>query len=427
MNQTLRRLLALAVALGAFAGLAAAFAQSQVTVRYLVPQWASSRDTRIERQIAFQSVIDSFHLKYPQYRLEQVIGPGSQVSISQALADRDVDAVWINHAWYAEWQAAGLFADLTDYLSAGAEAAFFDWTIDALRSVDGRLGGLWHNTDTPLLFYDTTVIPEPPTTWSELSATAERVFVDTGKYGISFPIRNFTQYTMGMFAALGGEVFDDEGAPVIFEGENRAHMERIFDFFRDLYLTGLAPAASAAANHDQQMPPVYAGDVAAVVSNNNAMPRYLRPNLPPDEVANWAAVPVPYPDEAGAGRYVAGGWVIALVANPDDPAKEAAAAAWVEHMTDVAALRDTNKAGGWVPTRPSVIAADPFYADDPFMVTTVAALNAGGYVVPFNPLYTVVTTAINEAIAQVVTGQQTTAQALDAAAENVRREFEASR
>jgi len=426
MNTTLRRLLTLAVAIGALAG-PAALAQSQVTVRYLVPQWASSQDSRVERQIAFQSVIDSFHLTYPQYRLEQIVGPGSQVSIAQALADGTIDAAWINHAWYAEWQAAGLFADLTPYLREGTEDAFFDWTIDALRSVDGRLGALWHNTDTPLLFYDTTVIPEAPTTWSELRATAERVFVETGKYGISFPMRNFTQFTMGMFHAVGGEVFDAEGRPVAFEGDNRAHLARIFDFYRDLYLTGLAPAASAGANHNEHMPPVYAGDVVAAVSNNNAMTRYLRPNLPPDEVENWSAAPLPHPDEADAGRYVAGGWAVALVAQPDDPEREAAAAAWIQHMTDVAALRDTNKAGGWVPTRPGVIEADPFYANDPFMVTTVTALNEGGYVVPFDPLYPVVTTAINEAIAQVVSGQLTTAEALDVAAETVQREYEATR
>jgi multiple sugar transport system substrate-binding protein len=418
----------LAIALAAVALLlGGAFAQGQVTVRYLVPQWASSQDSRIERQIAFQSVIDSFHLTYPEYRLEQIVGPGNQVSIAQALADGSVDAVWVNHAWYAEWQAAGLFGDLTPYLSEGTEAAFFDWTIAALRSVDGRLGGLWHDTDTPLFFYDTTVIPEAPATWSELRATAERVFAETGKFGVSFPMRNFTQFTMGMYHAVGGEVFDADGRPVAFEGENRAHLERIFDFYRDLYLTGLVPAASAGANHDQHMPPVYAGDVVAAVSNNNAMTRYLRPNLPPDEVANWAAAPLPRPDEADAGRYVAGGWVVALVANADDPAREAAAAAWIEHMTDVAAQRDTNKAGGWVPTRPGVIEADPFYANDPFMVTTVNALTEGGYVVPFDPLYPVVTTAINEAIAQVVSGQQTTAEALDVAAETVRREYEATR
>ena len=418
-------LAALLLAPLAWSGVALAQGGEQITVRYLVPQWASSRDTRIERQIAFQSVIDSFHLRYPEYRLEQVIGPGSQVSISQALAEGDVDAIWINHAWYAEWQAAGFFADLTDYLSEGAEAEFFDWTIEALRSVDGRLGGLWHNTDTPLYFFDTTYIPEAPTTWSELRELAERVFVEHGKYGISYPMRNFTQFTMGMFAALGGEVFDGAGRPVLFEGANREALEQIFDHYATVYGLGLAPAASAAANHDQQMPPVYAGDVVAMVSNNNAMIRYLQPNLPPDEVANWSAAPIPYPDGADGGRYVAGGWVIALVANPADPAREAAAAAWVEHMTDVAALRDTNKAGGWVPTRPSVIDADPFYADDFFMVTTVEALNAGGWVVPFDPLYPAVVTALNEAIADVVTGQASVAQALDAAETAVMREFEA--
>jgi multiple sugar transport system substrate-binding protein len=418
-------LAALMLAPLAWHGVALAQGGEQVTVRYLVPQWASSRDTRIERQIAFQSVIDSFHLRYPNYRLEQVIGPGSQVSISQALADGDVDVVWINHAWYADWQAAGFFADLTGYLSDGAEASFFDWTIDALRSVDGRLGGLWHNTDTPLYFFDTTYIPEAPTTWSELREVAERVFVEHGKYGVSFPIRNFTQSNMGMFAALGGEVFDADGRPVLFEGANRAALEQIFDHYATIYGLGLAPASSAAANHDQQMPPVYAGDVVAMVSNNNAMIRYLRPNLPPDEVANWSAAPLPYPDGAEGGRYVAGGWVVALVAKPDDPAREAAAAAWLEHMTDVNAQRDTNKAGGWVPTRPGVIEADPFYADDFFMVTTVAALNAGGWVVPFDPLYPAVATALNEAIADVVTGQASVAQALDAAETAVMREFEA--
>jgi multiple sugar transport system substrate-binding protein len=426
MPKTVRHLLALALLIGAFAGLASAFAQAgPITVRYLVPQWASSRDTRIERQIAFQSAIDAFHLRYPDYRLEEIVGPGNQVSISQALAEGGADAVWINHAWYADWQAAGYFADLTPYLPEGTEAAFFGWTIDVLRSVDGRLGALWHNTDTPLYFFDTTVIAEPPTTWSEVRSVAEQVFIDTGKYGISYPIRNWTQYNMGMFAALGGEVFDDSGMPVLFDGDNRALLESMFEHYRLVYEMNLAPAASAAANHEQQMPPIYAGDVAAFVGNNNAVLRQLGPNLPPGEAANWRAVPLPYPDDAAAGRFVAGGWAIALVANDADPAREAAAAAWVEHVTGFAAQRDANKAGGWVPTRPAVIEQDAYYADDPIMGTTLAALTAGGYVVPFDPLFPVVVTALNQAIADVVSGQATVAAALDAARTEVMREYEA--
>jgi len=428
MQRTLRSRLALALLLGALAWSTTASAQAEpIVVRYLVPQWASTSDVRVERQIAFQSAIDSFHLRFPQYRLEQIVGPGNQVSISQALAEGGADAIWINHAWYADWQAAGFFADLTPYLSEGAEAAFFDWTIDVLRSVDGRLGALWHNTDTPLYFYDTTVIPEAPRTWSEVRATAERVFVETGKYGISYPIRNWTQYNMGMFESLGGAVFDAEGTPVLFDGANRAILESLFGHYADLYAVGLAPAASAAANHEQQMPPIYAGDVAAFVGNSNAVLRQLRPNLPANEVANWASAPLPRPDGAEAGRYVAGGWAIALVANSADPAKEAAAAAWVEHVTGFAPQRDANKAGGWVPTRRDVIEQDAYYAQDPVMLVTLEALESGGYVVPFDPLFPVVVTSLNQAIAEVVTGQRSIGDALDAARTDVMREFDARR
>lgn len=428
MMKTLRHLCALALLIGAFGGLATTVAQADpITVRYIVPQWASSSDTRVERQIAFQSAIDTFHLRYPNYRLEEIVGPGSQVSISQALAEGGADAIWINHFWYADWQAAGFFADLTPYLPEGTEAAFYDWTIEALRSVDGRLGALWHNTDTPLYYYDTTVIPEPPTTWAEVRSIAEQVFIDTGKYGISYPIRNWTQYNMGMFDALGGEVFDADGVPVLFDGGNRVLLESMFDHYRLVYEMNLAPAASASANHEQQMPPIYAGDVAAFVGNSNAILRQLGPNLPPGEVANWRAVPLPHPDGAEAGRYVAGGWVIALVANPADPEREAAAAAWVEHVTGFAALRDANKAGGWVPTRPAVIEQDAYYANDPIMGTTLDALAAGGYVYPFDPLFPVVVTALNQAIAEVVSGQATVADALDAARTEVMREHAAAR
>ncbi len=430
MSRFLPTRLLLALALTPLLFVTAAFAQAseaQIVVRYMVPQWASSRDVRVERQIAFQSAIDAFHQRYPEYRLEQIIGPGDQVSISQALAAGEIDAVWINHAWYADWQAAGLFGDLTPHLAPDTEEAFFDWSIDALRSVDGRLGALWHNTDTPLLFYDTTVIPEPPTTWSEVRAVAERVFIDTGRYGISYPIRNWTQYNVGMFEALGGEMFDAEGRPVLFEGDNLALLEEMFEHYATVYDEGLAPAASASANHEQQMPPVYAGDVAAFVGNSNAMLRQLGPNLPPGEAANWSAVPLPHPDGADAGRFVAGGWAIALVANPDDPEREQAAAAWVEHVTGFSALRDSNKAGGWVPTRPAILEQDPYYAEDPIMVTTLEAIEAGGYVVPFDPLYPAVTTALNQAIADVVTGQQSVTQALAAARTEVMREYEAAR
>lgn len=397
----------------------------EITVRYLVPQWASSQDRRAERQIAFQSVIDTFELKYPNVNLEEVTYDGSQVTAAQELASGNVDAIWINNFWYAEWQAQGYFADLTPYMEEGTEEAFFDWTIDTLRSVNGELGGLWHNTDTPLYFYRSDVLPTPPATWGELRAAAEAFKEENpAQYLYTTPVANWFQTNAGMYVALGGELVDENGAPVLFEEGNREIWEDMFAFYVGLAEDDLMPSEAAVNDHNSQMPLMYAGDVMSFVGNNNMHIRALAPNLPPGEFELWASAPLPHPDAAEQGLYVAGGWVIALVAQ-DDPAQQEAAANWVLHATDFNALRDTNKAGGWVPTRPAVIQEDSFYADDPFMQTTLTSLNEGGWVRPFAPIIGVINEQISVAMASALSGERTIDEALDAAEDIIMSEYEA--
>lgn len=395
-----------------------------ITIRYLVPQWASSRDGRIERQIAFQSVLDSFHAANPNVRVEEVIYDGSQVTAAQEITSGDADAIWINNAWYAEWQAAGLFADLTPYLG-DEEDEYFDWTIDTLRSVNGELGALWHNTDTPIFFYRADVLDEAPQTWSELRAAAEAFSEENpGQYLYTLPIRNWFQTNAGMFAALGGELVDEDGAPVLFEDGNREIWVEMFEFYVGLVEDGLMPAQAAVNNHEAQMPLIYAGDVFSFIGNNNMHIRALEPNLPPDEYELWASAPLPRPDGAEGGLYVAGGWLIAAAAT-DDVARAEAAARWVIHSTAFNANRDTNKAGGWVPTRPAVIEQDPFYAEDPFMQTTLQALNEGGWVRPFAPIIGVINEQMSVAMASAISGEATIEEALNAAETTIMAEYAA--
>lgn len=395
-----------------------------ITVRYLVPQWASSTDRRAERQIAFQSVIDTFELRYPNIVLEEVIYDGTQVTAAQEIASGNADAIWIGYFWYPEWQAQGLFADLTPYMEDGVEDEYFDWTINFLRGVDGNLGALWHNTDTPIYFYRSDVLETPPSTWSELRAAAEAYSADNGGYLYTTPIQNWTQTNLGMYVALGGEVVDENGAPVLFNEGNRQILAEMFEFYAGLANDGLMPAEAAVNNHNSQMPLIYAGDVMSFAGNNNMHIRALQPNLPPEEYELWASAPLPRPDNADAGQYVAGGWVIALVADEDEAAQEAAAN-WVLHATDFNALRDTNKAGGWVPTRTAVIEQDPFYAEDPFMITTLNALNEGGYVRPSDPIIGVINTELSVVMSAVISGEATIDEALSAAEATIMSEYEA--
>jgi len=399
-------------------------AQDEITIRYLVPQWASTQDRRIERQIAFQSVIDTFELSNPGIRVEEVVYDGTQVGAAQELANGNVDAIWINNFWYAEWQKAGLFADLTPYMAEGTEAEFFDWTIATLRSVNGELGGLWHNTDTPIFFYRSDILQTPPATWGELRAAAEAYKAETGKALFTSPIQNWTQINLGMFVALGGQIVDENGAPILFEEGNREILAEMFAYYQSLATDGLMPSEAAVNDHNTQMPLVYAGDVVSFAGNSNMHVRALQPNLPPEEFELWASAPLPRPDKAEQGLYVAGGWVIALAAQ-EDAARQEAAAKWVLHSTAVNAQRDTNKAGGWVPTRPSIIEEDPFYANDPFMVTTLNALNSGGFVRPFAPIIGIIDTELGVAMSAVVSGEATIDEALASAEATILTEYAA--
>jgi multiple sugar transport system substrate-binding protein len=146
----------------------------EIVVRFMVPRWASTGDVRIERQVAFQGVIDSFEAANPGVKVQEVISSASNydIDIANQVDEGTVDVVWINNPFYPTLQSQGKFVDLEPYLSDEDLDDFFGWTIDALKSVNGELGGLWHNTDVRLFFYRSDLIPEPPTTFEEFAPIA---------------------------------------------------------------------------------------------------------------------------------------------------------------------------------------------------------------------------------------------------------------
>ena len=430
---TRREMLKRAAAMGAgalFADNLVALARAQsggepITVRYLTPLWASTTDRRPERQIAFTRVIESFNDAYADQgiQVQEVVGDDNPITITQEMDAGNVDAAWINYGTYPNHLLAGQLIALEPHLSGEADA-FFPWTTGALRSVNGTLAALWHNTDTPLLYYNTEKIPNPPATWSDVVAVAETIKAEEpNAFAITYPFVGWLQMNSGLYEALGGTWVDENGAPVLFDGTNRDIWVKMFTWYVDLLERGLIPPAAVANDQYQQMPDVYAGNVYSFAGNSNFHLRELQPNLPPEEYEKWSAVPLPYPDEAGSGRYQAGGWLIAPVAT-GDVAREAAAAAWTLHATGFRAQRDTCKAGGWIPTRPAVLREDPYYAEDPFAVTTLQALE-NGQVMPLVPILLAMANAVQTAITAVASAQATIEQALDDAKVEVDREYEA--
>ena len=397
-----------------------------VTVRFAVPRWASTTDRRVERQIAFRSVIDSFNAAYADrgWQVEEVVFDGNQVTLIQEIEAGNVDAFWYNHSEYANMVRAGHVLELDPYMNGEGEQ-FFDWVQETMKGVDGKYYSLWHNTDTPLFYYNTEMIPEPPETWSEVEAMAQAIRESEGGdvYGFTHPFVGWGQMNSGLFLALGGEYVDEEGAPLAFTDENKAIWQAMFEYYIGLLENDLIPPSAVANDQIQQMPDVYAGNIHSFAGNSNFHIRQLQPNLPEEEYVKWSAAPLPYPDEAGQGLYEAGGWLIGA-RSTDDPAMAEAAAAFVLHATGDTAQANTNRAGGWIPTRPGILADDPFYSDDFFAQVTLEALE-NGHIVPQFPIYIPTRLAIETALSHAATGEVSIEQAIEDAAAEVEREYAA--
>jgi multiple sugar transport system substrate-binding protein len=381
----------------------------------------------VERQVAFRSVIDSFNAEFANrgWSVQEVVADDVAANTTADIEAKSVDAYWFNYGDYANRARAGQLMDLKPYLE-GAEAEFFPWIQDTYNSLgDGKVYALWHNTDTPLYYYNTEKIPTPPATWSELVALAEKVRAEEGgdKYAFVHPYVGWIQMNAGLYEGLGGKFVDDAGAPVLFEESNLAILKPMLQHYVDLIQKNLIPESAIANNQQQMMPDVYAGNVYSFAGNSNYHIRQLKPNLPPEEYAKWSAVPLPRPDGASEAKYVAGGWMIGAVPT-DNPAMAEAAAAWVKHATNGISQANTNKAGGWIPTRPAILEEDQFFKTDPIAQTTLKALG-DGYVTPLAPIFAPMVGFVETALQRAAKGEQSLDDALKQAETETVAEYEA--
>jgi multiple sugar transport system substrate-binding protein len=398
----------------------------QVTIRYLVPQWASTKDARIERQVAFQSVIDSFQAQYPNVKLQEVVSTASNydVDVANQINQSAVEVVWINNPFYPTLQADGKFVNLEPYLSPADKADFFAWTFDALKSVNGKLGGLWHNTDVRLFFYRTDLMPVAPKTYEELIVMAKAIKATKpgiSPYFASLGHSDALTHIWGNFEALGGVALDSTGKPVLLDGANRALWERIFKTFKAMMDEGLIPESAALAREAGVVPLLLSGQVASFIANSNYGVREIMAKLPKEEAALWKAANVPGYQGTSGGRSVSGGWVFSA-RTIEDPAIQKAAIDFVIHSTNFLSQRNVNKAGGWTPTRSSVFTDDPFFQNDRFMVVANEALKTAT-VRPLKPIMPIIANTLAEALSKYLSGAANLQQALDAANRTIQTEY----
>jgi multiple sugar transport system permease protein len=143
----------------------------------------------------------------------------------------------------------------------------------------------------------------------------------------------------------------------------------------------------------------------------------LKNRLSPEEFAKWDGAPIPQKD-ASMRSTGTGGWVWVVFAR--DPARQKAAAEFIQYVESRRNVPRINMANGQLPVRASAYRDFAFFRDDPWY-RKFGEMVAYGKARPTVPLYPSISEQLQLAVGYAVSGDKTPEQAVDDAWRAVRQ------
>jgi multiple sugar transport system substrate-binding protein len=204
---------------------------------------------------AQDALIDLFHQRNPDIRVEREVGPHSSTAFHDLLTQklknrsRDVDVFFMDVIWPPEFAAAGWAEPLDDRFPPEDRRAFLDGTILA-NTYQGSLYGVPLFIDSGVLFYRRDLLQkygfEPPATWEQLVETAETIVAKEAgagnkMFGFSAQFKQYEGLVCDMLEYIlsnGGRVLGDDGRSALAEP---AALDAV-RFVRERIIGKVAPA-----------------------------------------------------------------------------------------------------------------------------------------------------------------------------------------
>jgi multiple sugar transport system substrate-binding protein len=269
--------------------------------------WALGREGEVVAEL-----LRDFECEHPEVRVDVQQVPWSAAHeklLTAHVGEATPDLAQIGNTWIPEFAAVGALAPLDSLVAAGGPVrpgAYFPGIWDTNVLV-GRLYGVPWYVDTRLLFYRRDLVAragctEGLATWAAWRACLARIKAAQGadEFAILLPLNEWNQA-----AILGMQA----GSPLLKEGGRYgafgdSAFRRAFEFYVDLYRSGLAPVAglNEIANPYQEFA---RGRFAMWITGPWSVGE-MRRRLPPALRDAWATAPLPGPD-AGPGLSMAGG------------------------------------------------------------------------------------------------------------------------
>jgi multiple sugar transport system substrate-binding protein len=284
----------------------------------------------------------------------------------------------------------------------------------------GGVKGIQFTTDVRVLYYRKDLISDPPASWEDLLQTGEDV-KDQAETPFLFPAgrdeATITTSLLPHFWAAGGELTDEEGNPAFGEGENRQAMLDALGFIRDCVESGITPRRVTEFAQETDINGDAASGQTAMFLGGNWQVSLLKEIVGADQfVEQWGVAPIPSPDGQDHAT-TAGGWAWGVFT--DDEEKQQAAVDFLK----AAFVGDEGMAqwcnvGGYLPPRQSVFDIQAYEGNE-YTDTFRQHLEDFARNRPPSESYQDISTALQVAVTQVVSGESSPEQALQTAVDSV--------
>lgn len=328
----------------------------------------------------------------------------------------DPDILQLDVVWTPEFAAAGWIRPLDDFGIRGGDLAdFFEATLVADRW-RGRLYALPWFVDTGMLYWRTDLMESAPETFEALTAAARQA-LDAGEVSAGFVwqgaryeglVTVFLEHLTG----FGGAILDENGDVVVASPA----AVRALTFMRDaIYGSGIVPQAVLTWQEEQTRFAFQNGRAAFM--RNWPYAAALLSRQGESAVAGRFGVAA-MPHASGRSAAALGGAQLAINARSRQPE---AAWALVQYLTAPEQMIERAEVAGQFPSRRSVYSDPRLAAALPVSPDRARDIIDTAVPRPVTPVYSQLSGILQIHLHRALTGQEDPQQALNVAADSIRR------
>jgi multiple sugar transport system substrate-binding protein len=361
-----------------------------------------------------------FQEEHPNITVEFADIPAEEASrklTAQLAGGNPPDAAYVDAGTTADFASRGALVDLDDYIGrseydqdeyveAFKQSTMFEDSRYALP-FDGESTGLFYRTD----LFEAAGIAEPPKTWEEFEATAAKLTDPAKKqYGFALfaPAPESAYYWYPWLWQAGGDLLAEDEKSAVFNSDEG---KRAADFY--VGLTKYAPKDFLNSNsYDGRI--AFARGTVGMYMAGAWLAGVLSEEFPKIE-GKWATAPVPE-GEAGCKTTIAGDNLVLF----SQGEKKDAAWKWIEFLTRPESMKVwsvDDPASTIMPTRSSLLDSPELAEKKPILKGFVEAMDCGVTSLIANPKWPRVEELLSEQLGRAMYGEQTGAEAVDAAAQ----------